>query len=144
MSQPVSPPLPIPAVIAVVVREDQVLLVRRANPPDAGLWGFPGGKIAFGETVAAAALRELAEETTVSAEAGDVMTSLDVFEAGPDGALHRHFILIAVLCRWSAGEPLAGDDALEAAWFGLDAIVRGAASMSADVDTIARRALTQN
>ena len=107
-------------------------------------WGFPGGKIEFGETVAAAALRELAEETTVVAEAGDVLTSLDVFEAGPDGALHRHFILIAVLCRWSAGEPLAGDDALEAAWFGLDAIGRVASSMSADVEAIARHALALN
>jgi 8-oxo-dGTP diphosphatase len=131
-------------VIAVVVRKEEVLLVRRANPPDAGLWGFPGGKIEFGETVAAAALRELAEETTVLAEAGDVLTSLDVFEAGPDGALHRHFILIAVLCRWSAGEPLAGDDALEAAWFGLGAIGRVASSMSADVEAIARHALALN
>ena len=144
MPQPACSSLPIPAVIAVVVRKEEVLLVRRANPPDAGLWGFPGGKIEFGETVAAAALRELAEETSVVAEVGDVMTCLDVFEAGPKGTIHRHFILIAVLCRWSAGEPIAGDDALEAAWFGLDAIGRVASSMSADVETIARHALTQN
>ncbi|WP_340138255.1 NUDIX domain-containing protein, partial [Stenotrophomonas maltophilia] len=41
---------PIPATIAVVLRDDQVLLGRRANPPDAGRWGFPGGKIERGET----------------------------------------------------------------------------------------------
>ena len=44
-------PSPVPAVIAVVIHGDRALLVRRANPPDAGLWGFPGGKIEFGETV---------------------------------------------------------------------------------------------
>ena len=34
---------PIPAVLAVVIRDGKALLVQRANPPDAGLWGFPGG-----------------------------------------------------------------------------------------------------
>ncbi|MFX6119029.1 NUDIX domain-containing protein, partial [Acinetobacter baumannii] len=56
---------PIPATIAVVLRDDRVLLVRRANPPDAGRWGFPGGKIERGETIAEAAIRELMEETAV-------------------------------------------------------------------------------
>ena len=58
-----SAPVPRLAVLAVVLRGEQVLLVRRANPPDAGLWGYPGGKVDWGETVEAAALRELAEET---------------------------------------------------------------------------------
>ena len=39
---------PVPAVIGIVLRERDVLLVRRANPPDAGRWGFPGGKIEAG------------------------------------------------------------------------------------------------
>ncbi|MCG8693816.1 MAG: NUDIX domain-containing protein, partial [Minwuiales bacterium] len=43
------PQKPIAAVIALVVRENRILLVRRANPPDAGRWGFPGGKVEFGE-----------------------------------------------------------------------------------------------
>ncbi|MEN7538812.1 NUDIX domain-containing protein, partial [Aurantiacibacter flavus] len=57
------PQRPIAATIAVVLREGQVLLVRRANPPDAGRWGFPGGKIETGETIEQAAIRELYEET---------------------------------------------------------------------------------
>ncbi|NTZ92386.1 NUDIX domain-containing protein [Agrobacterium tumefaciens] len=48
---------PIPAALAVVTRERSVLLVRRANPPDAGLWGYPGGKIGSAELLAAAAVR---------------------------------------------------------------------------------------
>ncbi|WP_414471929.1 NUDIX hydrolase [Microvirga sp. M2] len=70
--------IPVPAVIAVVVHEGRALLVRRANPPDAGLWGFPGGKIDFGETVADAAIRELREETGIAAEAQELITALDV------------------------------------------------------------------
>ena len=108
---------PVPAVVAVVLREDEVLLVRRANPPYVGYWGFPGGKIEAGETIEAAAVRELAEETAVRAEAGRVLTAFDVLDHDGNGRLVRHFVLIAVLCRWISGEPVAADDALEARWF---------------------------
>lgn len=70
---------PVVAVIAVVVMDGRVLLVRRANPPDAGRWGFPGGKIEFGETIDQAAIRELAEETAITAEAMCIVTSVDAF-----------------------------------------------------------------
>ena len=56
MSAPVTP---VPAVLAAVLRDDEILLVRRANPPDRGLWGFPGGRMEMGETHLDAALREL-------------------------------------------------------------------------------------
>ncbi|WP_243373146.1 NUDIX hydrolase [Microvirga solisilvae] len=137
-------PSPIPAVIAVVIREGEALLVRRANPPDAGLWGFPGGKIEFGETVADAALRELKEETTVEAEALDVITTLDILVPSEDGGIRQHYILIAVTCRWLSGEPVAGDDALEARWFFVDELDPATLPMSADVDVIARKAESMN
>ncbi len=131
---------PIPAVIAVVIHGNRTLLVRRANPPDAGLWGFPGGKIEFGETVREAAIRELLEETGVHAEAQDVITTLDILVPDPSGAARQHFILIAVLCRWTSGEPVAADDALEAGWFQINDLEHDRLAMSADVGAIARRA----
>ncbi|MGO4572911.1 NUDIX hydrolase [Microvirga sp. 2TAF3] len=133
-------PSPVPAVIAVVIRDEQVLLVRRANPPDAGLWGFPGGKIDYGETVAAAAIRELREETSVEAEARDIITSLDILDRADAGCLRYHFILIAVRCLWLSGDPVAGDDAMEARWVPLAELVPERIALSADVDVIARRA----
>jgi 8-oxo-dGTP diphosphatase len=131
-------PSPIPAVLAVLVRDGQTLLVRRANPPDAGLWGFPGGKIEYGETVEAAALRELHEETSVRAESLGVITTLDVLVRSDDGELRQHYILIAVRCRWLSGAPIAGDDALEAQWFPIEDLHPDRLAMSADVDVIAR------
>jgi len=133
-------PSPVPAVIAVVIREDRALLVRRANPAGAGLWGFPGGKIEFGETVREAAIRELLEETGVQAEAQDIITTLDILVRDSSGAMQQHFILIAVRCRWISGEPAAGDDALEAGWFAIAELGGGKIALSADVEAIARRA----
>lgn len=106
---------PQPAVLAVLLRGDEVLLVRRRNPPNQGAWGYPGGRIEPGEPLAVAALRELKEETGVEAEFLHVLTALDSIGEEADAAWH--YVLVACLCRWTAGEPLAADDALEAAWF---------------------------
>jgi len=124
----------------VVIRDGQVLLVRRANPPDAGLWGFPGGKIENGETLQQAALRELFEETGVEADEPRVFTALDAFEREGDGGLRRHFILIAALCRWRAGTPRAADDALDARWFDLARLTEDDPTLSRDVAALAARA----
>ena len=129
--------LPIAAVIAVVVRGEKLLLVRRSHKPDAGRWGFPGGKIERGETVLAAALRELDEETGVAADAVEVLTAVDVIRRERE-TLH-HFVLIAVLCRWRAGEGVPASDAHETAWFDLAGIA--ALEKSPDVERVARLAM---
>ena len=66
------PDRPIVGVLAVVLRDERALVVRRSNPPLAGRWGFPGGVLEFGETVAEGAMRELVEETGVVAEPSGV------------------------------------------------------------------------
>jgi ADP-ribose pyrophosphatase YjhB (NUDIX family) len=132
---------PIPAVLAVVARGGRVLLVRRANPPDAGRWGFPGGRIEAGETLAEAALRELAEETGVSAASGRVLAGLDSIHRRADGGLAHHYVLVAVTCRWLAGEGEAADDALETAWFTASEIDGLGETASRDVAHLARLAL---
>ena len=107
------------AAIAVVIHEDRVLLVRRKKEPDAGRWGFPGGHVDPGETALAAAVRELAEETSVRAAPERYLTNLDIIVRDDAGALRFHFLLAAVLCRYVSGTPLADDDVSDAAWFAL-------------------------
>lgn len=135
------PLYPVPATIGVVFREGRVLLVRRANEPDAGKWGFPGGKIEWGESIARAAEREIHEETGVITRAGTVFTAVDCYDR-QNKELVRHFILVAVLCRWVSGEPLASDDALEARWFSKEEYERADLALSLDVREVIRLAET--
>ena len=133
-------PLPVAAVIGVVMRTDDVLLIRRANPPDAGCWGLPGGKIHKGEPMMDAIVREVREETGVTVTARRVFTAVDAFDIRDGGTLHQHFILIAVLCDWIAGEPVAGDDARDARWFSRPERERADLPLSRDVLEIIARA----
>ena len=114
---PVSPmTAPVPAVGVVCFRGDAVLLIRRGQPPRLGEWSLPGGRIEPGEGAREAALRELAEETGVAADLVGLIDVVDgIFpEAG------RHYVLIDYAARWTAGEPVAGDDAAEAVFVPFD------------------------
>ncbi|MCQ0968840.1 NUDIX hydrolase (plasmid) [Paracoccus sp. TK19116] len=135
-----APHFPRVAALAVTIRGGQVLLVRRRNPPDAGLWGFPGGHVDPGETALDAAARELAEETGVAARPLRYLGNVDLIQRADDGTLNYHFLLAAVLCRHVAGEPLASDDAIEAAWFDIDQVLDGTLTLSHHVDDVLRLA----
>jgi 8-oxo-dGTP diphosphatase len=114
MSPP--PPAPVPAVGVVCLRGDEVLLIRRGTPPRLGEWSLPGGRIEPGERAVDAALRELREETGVEARITGLLDVVDgIF---PDAG--RHYVLIDYAAEWLSGEPVAGDDALEARFVTLD------------------------
>lgn len=137
---PPSPPVrPIVAVLAVVIHDGKLLLVQRANPPDAGLWGFPGGKVEFGETLLTAAERELFEETGITAVAERIFTAVDAYDRSDEGQLRQHFVLVAVRCQWRAGAPVAADDALDANWVALQDL-ETSRDLSQDVAMVARQA----
>ncbi len=114
------PAKPLIGVLAMVRRGERFLLVRRGHPPNQGFWGFPGGAQELGETVTAAASRELAEETGVKARDPEIVTVLDAIQRDADGRVQYHFTLIAVLLRWVEGEGQAADDAEALGWFRLD------------------------
>ena len=109
---------PIVGVGAVIINDNQVLLVKRAKPPKQGLWCIPGGKVEFGETLQQAAEREIKEETGVLIKAGDPVYVFDLI----DGENGFHYVIIDLLSDYISGTPKAADDAEAAKWFSLDDI----------------------
>ena len=59
------PQRPFLAVSGAIIRQDKVLIVRRAKPSFNGLYTLPGGVVEPGETLDAALRREVMEPSTV-------------------------------------------------------------------------------
>lgn len=111
---------PVPAAGVICFRRAEVLLVRRGTPPRLDEWSLPGGRIEWGEAAAAAALRELEEETGVRAELLGLIDVVDGFFNDDNGACERHYVLVDYAAAWISGEPVAGDDAAEAKFWPLE------------------------
>ncbi|MBO1324893.1 NUDIX hydrolase [Acetobacter sp. TBRC 12305] len=140
------PPAPRLGVLSVVRRDDSFLLVRRAKAPDAGLWGFPGGKVEAGETLFAAAQRELLEETALHARATRIVSVFDSLHHTPDGTLAFHYVIVVIRCaepQTGQATLRAGDDALEAQWFTHDAIRQMGSKASARLLELVERIMTE-
>lgn len=105
------------AVGAIVLRDGQLLMVRRARRPAAGLWTLPGGRVEIGESVTDAVEREVLEETGIEVDVGDLA---GVFEVVAED--HHYVILDHLAVARSLRDPVAGTDATEARWIALEDI----------------------
>lgn len=120
-------PLWLSGVSAVVLRDDTVLLVRRA---DTGAWTPVTGIIDPGEQPAVAAERETLEEAGIVARA-EGLTWVQVLDmityANGD---QSQYIDLVFRCSYVSGEPYPVDgENTEAAWFALDALPPMSANM---------------
>jgi ADP-ribose pyrophosphatase YjhB (NUDIX family) len=107
----------------LVVKGDRVLLLERAHAPRVGFLDIPGGFIEAGETIEAAARRELREES------GLTLGRVESLGFYWDTYFIRGFGRFPVMNfyfagRWRRGEPMAADDAASAAWIPLGSLPR--------------------
>jgi 8-oxo-dGTP diphosphatase len=98
----------------VVWKGGHVLLIQRGKEPMRGAWSIPGGSHDLGETVREAAVREVMEETGVEIALGPIIDVIDTVRRDPDGRVRTHYTLVDFAATWVAGEPAAGDDAMNA------------------------------
>lgn len=90
-----------------------IVLIRRGREPFAGCWALPGGFVESGESVEAACLREVREETGLAVE---TVRLLGVY-SDPGRDPRGHMVSVVFLCRVTGGRAQGGDDAAEACWF---------------------------
>jgi len=115
-------PRPCVTVDAVVFKEGEndleILLILRKNPPYDGKWALPGGFMDMDETLEAAAVRELEEETGLSGVDLKQFYSFDAVDRDPRartiGVAHYGFTS-------ADNASVKGmDDAEEAGWFSIN------------------------
>lgn len=110
------PARPIPAASIALFREGRVLIATRTKPPGAGVWSLPGGLVEPGETLEAAALRELFEEVGSRGEILGFNRHVERIELDEAGRVRQHYIVASFVGRWLSGEPQAGPEAGEVRW----------------------------
>lgn len=102
--------------VAIYNDQGQVILVQRARPPRQGTWGLPGGLIDLGETLVAAAQREVMEELGIPVEIGGLVTTFEPIYYDSEGKVEYHYVVLEYWAHYLSGTPIAQDDAGACAW----------------------------
>jgi len=97
------------AVKALIMKDDRFLMVRR-NHPDREIWELPGGHLEFGETAEKTVVREILEETGLSARPVKLLDTWDSFL--PDWQITG----VIYLCRPEDGEVRLSDEHTDFRW----------------------------
>lgn len=102
---------------AIAVADDALLMVKRGTPPYEGKWSIPGGRVEAGETLAAAVVREVAEETGLAVVCDRFVGFAEIIAEG----VHAVVLDFEVITM-DVDEPVAGSDAAAAAWVPIHAV----------------------
>jgi 8-oxo-dGTP pyrophosphatase MutT (NUDIX family) len=117
--------LPISASVVVVVENDGrfLLIEEERGKPQGRVWYFPAGALEVGESLAAAARREVLEETGYTVEPGElIQIDHGRFGSYPDLPWWR----LAIAARLTGAEPVVrlDEDVVAVDWLTLDEIAQ--------------------
>jgi ADP-ribose pyrophosphatase YjhB (NUDIX family) len=107
---------PILTVDVLIEKSGAIVLIKRKKDPYKGKLALPGGFVNYRETVEAAAVREVREETSLEVKLVDI---LGVY-SDPTRDPRDHVISVVFVGEPISGEPQAGDDASIASWYDLN------------------------
>ena len=107
---------PKPTATIICIKNDKILLAKRAFEPAKGEWGLPGGFMELNETLYEAASRELKEETNLIGDVTYLLSTCSHY-----GTIFGDILLIGVEMEvLDFSDMKAGDDAEELDFFELD------------------------
>lgn len=117
---------------AVIVKEHRILLVRRAQPPNLGLWSVPGGSVKLGENLHAAVAREVREETGINCEVGHLIYHSEIIEKDTTGAHRFHYVILDFMAYYQSGQATPQSDTDAAQWVPVDQLQQYALAAGMD------------
>jgi 8-oxo-dGTP diphosphatase len=95
----------------IAVDRDRLLMIQRGRGVAKGQWSIPGGRVEFGESLEAAVVREVFEETGIEVVCDKFLGWVE--RIGED---FHYVIMDFAVDVFSPGRPVAGDDASQAKW----------------------------
>jgi ADP-ribose pyrophosphatase YjhB (NUDIX family) len=99
---------------AIIVKDSEILLVKRGRDPFKGFWALPGGYVDWDETVENAVAREVREETSL------LVKNLKLLKIYSNPARHPKQCIDLAFVVEAEGVPKHGDDAQELLWVSLE------------------------
>jgi len=90
----------------------EVLVIRRGHTPFEGMWCLPGGLVDPGETLEAAAIREVKEETRLDVTIEHVHGLYSTKGRDPRG----HYVSVTLVAAACNGTPSKTEEATEWKW----------------------------
>jgi ADP-ribose pyrophosphatase YjhB (NUDIX family) len=102
---------------AAIIRDNQLLVIKRGAPPAEGLWSIPGGAVDLGETVEECLKREVLEETGIEIAVDSFLRHVDVIlRDETTGDIEYHYVVLYFKARYLKGELRPSSDAAAACW----------------------------
>ena len=110
------PDQPIVGIGVVIIRDCQIVLIKRGNEPSKGKWTIPGGLVELGEAVEDAVIREAKEETCLEVENPQLIDVVGNVDRDEQGKVKYHYVIVDYLVHVKGGDIAAASDAEELCW----------------------------
>ena len=99
----------------IILKNDEIILIKRKNKPFKGKWALPGGFVEYGEKTEDAIIREVFEETGLKAKLKQLIGIYSDPKRDPRG----HTITIVYSLEISGGEMKSSGDACDVKFFNI-------------------------
>jgi ADP-ribose pyrophosphatase YjhB (NUDIX family) len=110
------PKHPLVGIGVIVIKGEEVLLIKRGRPPAENQWSLPGGGQELGETAEAAARRELREETGLEVGKLTLIAHVDSIHRDANDFVQWHYTILDFGAVYKGGTAVAASDVLDLAW----------------------------
>jgi len=116
------PDKPIAGVGAVILKGNELLLIKRGHPPMQGSWSLPGGRVKENETLDHALQREVWEECSITITVMNLIDIFEYIERDEENRIKYHYVVFDFITYYKSGLLHHASDAADALWVRQDAL----------------------